>query len=46
MLRHDARLEIDSRPGEGALFHCVFPAARLCLPEAGETPDAMHNKSG
>lgn len=29
LLRHDARLEIESRPGEGALFRCVFPAARL-----------------
>ncbi|WP_129139714.1 phosphate regulon sensor histidine kinase PhoR [Modicisalibacter coralii] len=29
LLRHDARLEIDSNPGEGALFRCVFPAERL-----------------
>ncbi|SDL51857.1 PAS/PAC sensor signal transduction histidine kinase [Modicisalibacter muralis] len=29
LLRHDARLEIESRPGEGALFRCVFPAERL-----------------
>ncbi|ATJ84736.1 phosphate regulon sensor histidine kinase PhoR [Halomonas beimenensis] len=29
LLRHDARLEIDSRPGEGATFRCVFPAGRL-----------------
>ncbi|GGY04367.1 phosphate regulon sensor protein PhoR [Litchfieldella qijiaojingensis] len=29
LLRHDAHLEIDSRPGEGALFRCIFPAARL-----------------
>ncbi|MDR5866502.1 phosphate regulon sensor histidine kinase PhoR [Halomonas koreensis] len=29
LLRHDARLEIDSRLGEGATFRCVFPAHRL-----------------
>ncbi|RTR05695.1 phosphate regulon sensor histidine kinase PhoR [Halomonas nitroreducens] len=29
LLRHDARLEIDSRPGEGATFRCLFPATRL-----------------
>jgi two-component system, OmpR family, phosphate regulon sensor histidine kinase PhoR len=29
LLRHDARLEIDSRPGQGARFRCHFPAQRL-----------------
>ncbi|GAB2723591.1 phosphate regulon sensor histidine kinase PhoR [Halomonas garicola] len=29
LLRHDARLEIESGPGEGALFRCAFPPARL-----------------
>nr|WP_242521454.1 phosphate regulon sensor histidine kinase PhoR [Motiliproteus sp. SC1-56] len=29
MLRHGARLEIDSRPGEGSLFLCHFPAHLL-----------------
>jgi len=29
LLRHDARLEIDSHPGQGARFRCVFPAKRL-----------------
>nr|WP_299379810.1 phosphate regulon sensor histidine kinase PhoR [uncultured Halomonas sp.] len=29
LLRHDAHLEIESRLGQGALFRCVFPAARL-----------------
>ncbi|CAM3364734.1 phosphate regulon sensor histidine kinase PhoR [Halomonas lysinitropha] len=29
LLRHDARLEIDSRPGRGATFRCLFPAERL-----------------
>ncbi|WP_163648014.1 phosphate regulon sensor histidine kinase PhoR [Modicisalibacter sp. 'Wilcox'] len=37
LLRHDARLEIESRPGEGALFRCVFPAARLIRRPLGET---------
>jgi two-component system phosphate regulon sensor histidine kinase PhoR len=27
--RHDARLEIDSHPGQGSRFSCRFPAARL-----------------
>lgn len=29
LLRHDAHLEIDSRPHQGATFRCVFPATRL-----------------
>ncbi|MFN2330703.1 MAG: phosphate regulon sensor histidine kinase PhoR [Halomonas sp.] len=29
LLRHDARLEIDSHPGQGARFSCLFPAERL-----------------
>lgn len=29
LLRHDARLEIDSHPGRGATFRCAFPAGRL-----------------
>lgn len=29
LLRHDAQLQIDSHPGEGARFRCVFPATRL-----------------
>lgn len=32
LLRHDAQLQIDSHPGEGARFRCVFPAARLIEP--------------
>jgi two-component system phosphate regulon sensor histidine kinase PhoR len=27
--RHDARLEIESRLGEGSRFRCIFPADRL-----------------
>ncbi|MDN6335989.1 MAG: phosphate regulon sensor histidine kinase PhoR [Halomonas sp.] len=30
LLRHDASLEIESSPGGGALFRCVFAPARLC----------------
>ncbi|WP_346796888.1 phosphate regulon sensor histidine kinase PhoR [Halomonas sp. Bachu 37] len=29
LLRHDAQLEIESHPGRGALFRCVFPASRV-----------------
>lgn len=29
LLRHEARLDIDSRPGQGATFRCVFPRQRL-----------------
>ncbi|MCM2973250.1 phosphate regulon sensor histidine kinase PhoR [Larsenimonas suaedae] len=29
LLRHDARLEIESDVGQGATFRCVFPASRL-----------------
>lgn len=29
LLRHDAQLHIQSHPGEGALFRCAFPTARV-----------------
>ncbi|WP_110669757.1 phosphate regulon sensor histidine kinase PhoR [Salinicola halophilus] len=29
LLRHDARLDIVSRPGKGARFRCAFPESRL-----------------
>ena len=32
LLRHDAQLQIESHPGKGALFRCVFPASRLSQP--------------
>ncbi|GHE21189.1 phosphate regulon sensor histidine kinase PhoR [Halomonas urumqiensis] len=31
LLRHDAHLEINSHPGQGATFRCIFPASRLIL---------------
>ena len=34
LVRHDARLEIASRPGEGSRFSCRFPAHRVVSPEA------------
>ncbi|WP_027960580.1 phosphate regulon sensor histidine kinase PhoR [Halomonas halodenitrificans] len=34
LLRHEARLEIDSRLGQGATFRCVFPRQRLVAPPA------------
>nr|WP_221188399.1 phosphate regulon sensor histidine kinase PhoR [Halomonas cerina] len=37
LLRHDARLEIISRPGQGATFRCVFPAERLQTATASDT---------
>ena len=34
LVRHDARLEIASRPGEGSRFSCRFPAHRIVHSEA------------
>lgn len=36
LLRHEARLEIDSRLGQGATFRCVFPRQRLITPPTTE----------
>lgn len=38
LLRHDAKLEIVSRPGLGARFRCVFPASRLASAPARPDP--------
>ncbi|WP_081194955.1 phosphate regulon sensor histidine kinase PhoR [Halomonas sp. BC1] len=32
LLRHEAQLNIESHPGEGASFRCVFPAKRVSGP--------------
>ncbi len=36
--RHDASLEVESRPGEGSRFICRFPAARLVRAETVPIP--------
>ncbi|HHJ14352.1 MAG TPA: phosphate regulon sensor histidine kinase PhoR [Gammaproteobacteria bacterium] len=35
LLRHEATLEIDSRPGQGSCFRCRFPSIRVKVCEAG-----------
>lgn len=30
LVRHDAKLEIDSQVGNGSCFRCLFPAKRMC----------------
>ena len=34
LVRHDARLDVESRPGEGSRFSCRFPAHRVLHSEA------------
>jgi len=34
LLRHEARLDIQSTPGEGSSFTCIFPAGRMVRKEA------------
>ena len=34
LVRHDAELEIESRPGEGSRFSCLFPEHRVVRAEA------------
>lgn len=44
--RHDARLEVESRPGHGSRFTCVFPAARLiCEPARSTLADGQTTRS-
>lgn len=38
LVRHDASLEITSKPGKGSTFSCHFPASRLRQPETGPQP--------
>ena len=42
LVRHDARLEIESRPGEGSRFSCRFPAHRVVC---SETPEDQERKA-
>lgn len=37
LLRHDGKLQIDSRPGEGARFSCHFPLERLVSSESSSS---------
>jgi len=34
LMRHNARLEVDSEPGRGSTFACVFPRDRVCRRDA------------
>jgi two-component system phosphate regulon sensor histidine kinase PhoR len=43
LLRHNARLVIESELGKGSTFSCVFPAARV---QANNTPPALRAVSG
>ncbi len=40
LLRHDARLDIQSEIGEGSTFVAVFPASRISAPQAASVPAA------
>jgi two-component system phosphate regulon sensor histidine kinase PhoR len=40
LLRHDARLDIQSEIGEGSTFAAVFPASRISAPQAASVPAA------
>ena len=39
LVRHDARLDIESRPGEGSRFSCRFPVHRVLRSEAPVEPE-------
>lgn len=42
LARHDAHLDIDSHPGQGSTFTCLFPAARLVrAPSRAAPPGAV-----
>lgn len=40
LLRHDARLDIDSELGQGSTFTCVFPASRVA-----QAPALVHSQA-
>ena len=42
LVRHDAGLEIESRPGEGSQFSCRFPTHRVVCTE---TPDDLERRA-
>ena len=42
LVRHDARLDIESRPGEGSRFSCRFPEHRVVHPR---TPAGMEREA-
>ena len=42
LVRHDARLEIDSRPGEGSQFSCRFPEHRVVQ---AQTPVSLERQA-
>lgn len=46
LLRHDAQLEIDSHPGEGARFCCHFPVTRRVSRESPSPPSCPRAVSG
>jgi two-component system phosphate regulon sensor histidine kinase PhoR len=43
LARHDAELEIDSKPGEGSRFTCRFPARRLVDSALAPTEATVHS---
>jgi two-component system phosphate regulon sensor histidine kinase PhoR len=38
LLRHDASLKVDSKPGEGSTFQCIFPPSRIAISEDSKFP--------
>lgn len=39
LLRHDASLKVDSKPGEGSTFQCIFPSSRVVIREDSNLPE-------
>ena len=42
LVRHDARLEIESQPGEGSRFWCRFPEHRIVR---SKVPDELEREA-